>query len=68
MVLVLFCSTYNYAGKLNNRLFTAYLTKDTEGAMLEQRRSQALVKVVYKYGMFPTPPCFTLTYYVVCSS
>ena len=35
-----------------NRLFAAYHSKDTDGAKLEQRRSQAMVKMSSKYGVF----------------
>ena len=44
------CSTYNYAGKLYNRLFSAFKANNLEGARLEQRRSQAMIKLLFKYG------------------
>ena len=43
-------STYNFAGKLYNRLLVAFQKGDLETAKLEQRRSQAMVKVHNKYG------------------
>lgn len=43
-------STYNYAGKLNNRLIAAYNKGDLNSAQLEQRRSQAMISVVKKHG------------------
>ena len=44
------CSTYNFAGKLYNRLLSAYANKDTEAAKLEQRRSQAMLRIYFNYG------------------
>ncbi len=43
-------STYNYAGRLNNRLFSAFKTNNMDGARLEMRRSQASIKLLSKYG------------------
>lgn len=43
-------STYNYTGRLNNRMLCAFQRNDVEGARLEQRRSQALIKLLFKYG------------------
>lgn len=43
-------STYNFAGKLYNRLLAAFHKCDQETAKLEQRRSQAMVKIHNKYG------------------
>ena len=48
--LCLYYSTYNYAGKLNNRLLAAVHQNDIEAARLEQRRSQAVIKLLEKYG------------------
>ena len=42
--------TYNFGGKLNNRLLSAFQRKDMEAAKLEQRRSQALIRLLIKYG------------------
>lgn len=55
VIFIFICSTYNFAGKLYNRLFTAYESKDTEGAKLEQRRSQAMIKVYVKHGTYVIP-------------
>lgn len=44
------CSTYNYMGKLNNRLLAAVRRNDIESAQLEQRRSQAVIRLLEKYG------------------
>ena len=44
------CSTYNYTGRLNNRLFSAFKTNNMDGARLEMRRSQASIKLLSKYG------------------
>jgi N-acetylneuraminate lyase len=43
-------STYNYMGKLNNRLLAAVCRSDMETARLEQRRSQAVITLLEKYG------------------
>lgn len=43
-------TTYNFAGKLNNRLLKAFQRRDMEAAKLEQRRSQAMIKLLIKYG------------------
>jgi N-acetylneuraminate lyase len=43
-------STYNYMGKLNNRLLAAVRQNDMETARLEQRRSQAVIRLLEKYG------------------
>lgn len=43
-------STYNYMGKLNNRLLAAVRRNDIETARLEQRRSQAVIRLLEKYG------------------
>lgn len=44
------CSTYNYMGKLNNRLLAAVRRNDIETAQQEQRRSQAVIRLLEKYG------------------
>ena len=46
-------STYNYGGQLYNRLLSAFQRRDIEAARLEQRRSQALIKLLRKYGTEP---------------
>ena len=43
-------STYNYMGKLNNRLLAAVRRNDIEAAQQEQRRSQAVIRLLEKYG------------------
>ena len=43
-------STYNYAGGLYNRLIAAFEQGDIERARLEQVRSQAMIKLLFKYG------------------
>ena len=37
-------------GKLNNRLLAAVRQNDMETARLEQRRSQAVIRLLEKYG------------------
>ena len=49
MILLMLSSTYNYAGHLNNRLVSAFEKGDIEAARLEQRRSQAHIKLLHKY-------------------
>ncbi|XP_065900356.1 N-acetylneuraminate lyase-like [Dysidea avara] len=43
-------STYNYAGKLYNRLIGAMNKGDLITAQLEQRRAQSMVCIILKYG------------------
>ncbi|XP_072047472.1 N-acetylneuraminate lyase-like [Amphiura filiformis] len=43
-------STYNYAGRVSNRMIKFYNAGDMEGAKTEQFRNQAVVNVLMKYG------------------
>jgi N-acetylneuraminate lyase len=43
-------STYNYNGKLNNKLIAAFERGDLTTAQKEQSRSQATVRIMKKYG------------------
>jgi N-acetylneuraminate lyase len=43
-------STYNYTGKLNNRMLAAVRRNDMETARVEQRRSQAVIRLLERYG------------------
>jgi len=45
--------TYNFAGKLHNRIMDAFNKGDMETARTEQYRSQAMVKIYVKYGGHP---------------
>ena len=58
------CSTYNYMGKLNNRLLAAVRRNDMETAQLEQRRSQAVITLLEKYGQLCISVC---VFVLVCS-
>ena len=61
------CSTYNYTGKLNNRLLAAVRRNDMETAQLEQRRSQAVITLLEKYGQLCISVCVVCSPYHTCS-
>lgn len=48
-------STYNYVGRVGNKLIAAWNKGDTAGALAEQRKIQAVVDILYDGGLYGPP-------------